>query len=42
MCTEDRNVVERLALADITLSASLDVPGGCHNRSSILFPCQRF
>jgi hypothetical protein len=29
MCTEDRNVVERLALAGITLSASLDAPGGC-------------
>lgn len=29
MCTEDRNVVERLALAGITLSASLNVPGGC-------------
>lgn len=29
MCTEDRNVVERLTLAGIMLSASLDVPGGC-------------
>lgn len=29
MCNEDRNVVERLALAGITLSASLEIPGGC-------------
>lgn len=29
MCTEDQYVVQRLALAEITFSASLDVPGGC-------------
>lgn len=28
MCAEDRDVVQRLAWAGITLSASLDVPGG--------------
>lgn len=28
MLAEDRDVVKRLALAEITLSASLDVPGG--------------
>ncbi|WP_425998108.1 hypothetical protein [Caulobacter sp. DWR1-3-2b1] len=28
MCIEDRAVVERLTLAGITLSATLDVPGG--------------
>lgn len=28
MCTEDHGVVQRLALAEIALSASLDVPGG--------------
>lgn len=28
MFTEDRDVVQRLAWAEITLSASLDVPGG--------------